>query len=228
MVLEHIDRLKESRDQPPSGGGVPSERPARWRRPLLLVHRTLDHAFRLADAAKRSADEAEQIILSASRANAARDCLTRAWVQLAEAGHRATTSEQYLSNALALAAASPEEGESIQPLFTAAFQDVADALEYITQVCAYVQAVADHFHGVTILQTGGAQFLASLREYLPKPAEPADPRFDYERPKSPPSSAYAEGFRRVTRGRSPPRQRTAVLHAVSTAAERPVCLRSLS
>jgi hypothetical protein len=147
---------------------------------------------------------------------------------MAAATHRASTSSRYLSDAFDLAAAAPEGEEFVSALFTAAIEDMRDAAVYLSQVFAYVQAVAHHFKAVTILRTGGGKFLALLSKYLPKPPEPADPRFGHERPKSPPSSAYAEGFRRVTRGRSPPRQRTAVLHAVSSAAERPVCLRSLS
>jgi hypothetical protein len=77
MLEVHDFRLKESTDFP-SGGTAPSHRPAQWRPRLLLVHHTLDHAFRLADAAKRSADQAELVLLSESRPNRARDCLTRA------------------------------------------------------------------------------------------------------------------------------------------------------
>src|SRR5260370_30495488 len=98
MVNAGDFRLNESTDLP-SGGCVPSEPRARWRRPLQLVHSTLDHAFRLADAAKRSADDAERVLLSGRLPNRAKDCLIRASDQLAQATHRANTSGQYRRNA---------------------------------------------------------------------------------------------------------------------------------
>src|SRR5258708_9630571 len=221
-------RHKEGRENP-CGGSVPRERPARWRRPLQLVHSTLDHAFRLADAGKRSADDAERVLLSGRLPNRAKDCLIRAWDQLAQAAHRANTSGQYLSNAFDLARVAPEEEAFIPALFTAATEDTADAIVYLSQVLAYVHAVADHFKAITVLRTGGGHLLPLQRARLPKhDRPPPDERFDHEQHVSSPPSTTAEGFRRVTRGRSPPRQRTAVLHAVSAAAERPVRLRHLS
>jgi hypothetical protein len=226
MTTTHDFGLNNGRDEP-SARSV-SEPPARWRGPLLRVHHTLGHTFRLADAAARSIDQAESLILSGGRPNQVRDCLMRAWDQLSGAMHRANTSGRYLSEALALAPASLNEDASMQQLFTEAFQKSADAVTLIAELLAYIQAVSEHLSSVTVDVKRCGQLLARLLEYLPEPAEPADPRFHHERPKSPPSSAYAEGFRRVTRGRSPPRQRTACLHAVSAAAERPVRLRSLS
>jgi hypothetical protein len=179
------------------------------------------------DVAERLTDGAERLINRRLRPDEARTKLANARAQLVRAGRHARAWGRCLNNTVASIAAVHQEAAT-EPLMAEALADGVSVSKRVAEIAGRLGAVITQYRDITIeVPCGGV--IALLQQFLPKHGPPPpDLRFDHKQHTSSPSSPLREGFRRVTRGRAPPGYRTALLHAVPAAAERPVGPRSLS
>jgi hypothetical protein len=225
----HVIRRLDAGDESSSAGCVPRERPERWRRALDQARREVAIMRRSTDNAERLAEDAERMINGRFRPEEARARLVSARALLVRAGRHVRAWGRCIHDTAVCVDAAPHLKSEAEPLMAAAVSDVRNVSKRFMEIAERVGAVILHFQDVTITTPRSDVFAVMQRQYQPKHGPPpGDLRFDHEQHASTPTSPLREGFRRVTRGRAPPRQRTARLHAVPTAAERPVRLRSLS
>ncbi len=203
----------------PVGRGVP-ERTERWRQPLLLARHAVDDTLRLVDEVERLTNQLEWLLNHGSVGNSASQagfCLKRAWDRLLRAVRRNATTCLCLDRAQAA-----HEGAALSRLFTDTSGDALKAMNLMLDSSQRLEALTTEYFAITAELSGGGIVIALQQHYVPKHAlPPVDPRFDHEQPPSPPPSpTCSRGYRRVFRGRAPPANRTARLHAVSAAAEK--------
>src|SRR5258708_4494152 len=223
----------QSGDQTSSAGRVPRERPEQWRRTLEQARGELAIMRRAGNAAERLTEDAERQINRLTngrfRPDETKVRLVGARAQLMRAGRHTKAWSRYVNHTVACLVAAPHQEAEARPLMDAAFIDCTEVAGRLIAIAERLAAVTVHYQKITITEPCSGVFAALQRLYMPKHGlPPSDLRFDHEQHASTPSSPLCEGFRRVTRGRAPPRHRTARLHAVPAATERPVRLRSLS
>src|SRR5216684_2749124 len=225
MTSAHVIRRLDAGDESSSAGCVPRERPERWRRALQQARREVGIMRRATDTAERLADDAERMIHGRFRPEEAKARLVSARALLVRAGRHVRAWGRCIHDTAVYVDAAPHLKSEVEPLMDAAVSDVRNVSKRLIEIADRLGAVIVHFQDITIPMDGGGVLARLQCQYLPKHGPPpGDLRFDHEQHASTPSSPLREGFRRVTRGRAPPRHRTARLHAVPAAAERPVRL----
>jgi hypothetical protein len=195
---------------------------------MRLAREAVDDALRLVESAERLATKAEWLLDHGHTVYEARDGLERAWRRLVQADRRKWVSNRYLRVAAYAACLEHKRKDPFGKFIHDTQSNSSKAFSRIDEIYQRLVALIARFHAEMVILSSDVLAAERLRHF-PKHPRPADElRFDHQQHRSSPTPACAEGFRRVTRGRAPPRNRTACLHAVPAAAEEPVCLRSLS